>query len=108
MSDFFELKRLKRDLSDFLFGARYPHREGVQDDEIWALTAIDGMVRAHFSYASEKDSQNGFHVSFTLAGELIRFDGTAATHPLAVARAIAEARATFKTNETQVSLPDLL
>jgi hypothetical protein len=108
MSDFFELKRLKRDLSDFLFGLPYPHRLGVENDELWVLMAVDAMVRAHFSFVSEEPDPGSFHVRFSLADQLIVFEGTGASQPLAVARAIAGARTTFKTQETQIALSDLL
>ncbi|HEY2343125.1 MAG TPA: hypothetical protein VGH90_08865 [Chthoniobacteraceae bacterium] len=108
MSEFFELKRLKRDLSDFLFGVPYPHRRGLEDDEYWSLMAVDAMVRAHFSFLREEPTPGIFYVRFSLAGQLINFEASANSYALAVARAIDQTRETFQTHETQIGLSDLL
>ncbi len=103
-----ELEALKRELSEFLFGVGYPHRPGAEKDSLWALMAVDAMVRARFAYTTEAEHRFGVRVRFSLAGELIRFEGIAESLPLAVARVIAEVRVTFQANEKQISLRDLL
>jgi hypothetical protein len=108
MSELLELEQLKRELSDFLFGASHPHRKEVEDDGVWMLLANDAMVRARFAYRSECERKDLYRAHFVLAGGLIEFESAAPSLPLAVARAINQAHLTFRASQAEISLREML